>query len=86
MGNNFIDLSCDDVYTVELNMNIHYNFSQQPHHIKIICRTTKKVFLEKKCNTENEAITYLEESKNFKNNKKKFIYCITGPNLFLYES
>jgi len=67
-------------------MSDYTNLSNQPHFVKIICRTSKKVFLEKKCNTENEAINYLEESKNFKDNKIRFTYCITGPNLYLYES
>jgi len=33
--------------------------------------------------TETEAINYLYEARNFKNNKSKFSFVISGPNMYL---
>ena len=39
--------------------------------------------MKKKFPTESDAIAYLYEARDFKNNKEKFQFTIIGPNMFL---
>ena len=64
-------------------MNQYINFSDQPHLVTITNKNTNCVFLKKQFPNEKEAISYLYEARDFKNNKKKFTFTITGPNLYL---
>ncbi len=64
-------------------MNLYMNYTNQPHTLTIINKKTKHIFLKKKFPTESDAIAYLYEARNFKNNKEKFQFTIIGPNMFL---
>ena len=63
-------------------MSLYTNFAHSPHVLTIINRSTKHLVLKKKFNTEHDAISYLNEARDFKNNKKLFIFTIIGPNMF----
>ena len=67
-------------------MNNYTNFSDQPHVVKIFLKSNNKLFFEKRCKTESDAVKYLYEARNFKKNKNKFSFRIEGPNLILYEN
>ena len=65
-----------------LNMNLYTNLSYLPHTLTITNRSTKHLILKKKFDTENDAILYLNEAREFQNNKDKFNFVISGPNMF----
>ena len=64
-------------------MNSYINYSNEPHTLTIYDKKTNYIFLKKEFPTESDAIAYLYEARNFKNNHKKFQFTITGPNIFL---
>tara|TARA_B100001093_G_scaffold457404_1_gene469080 strand:+ start:212 stop:412 length:201 start_codon:yes stop_codon:yes gene_type:complete len=63
-------------------MKSYTNFANLPHTLTIINRSTKHLVLKKKFDTEHDAISYLNEAREFKNNKDKFNFVISGPNMF----
>lgn len=84
MGNNINNSDTnDDCFVETINMNSYMNYSNQPHTLTITHRKTNTVFLKKVFPTETEAINYLYEARNFKNNKSKFSFVISGPNMYL---
>jgi hypothetical protein len=58
------------------------NFASLPHILTITNRSTKHLVLKKKFDNESDAIIYLNEAREFKNNKDKFNFVISGPNMF----
>lgn len=64
-------------------MNNYINFSDQPHLLTITNKKTNQVFLKKKFPNEKDALSYLYEARDFGNNKNKFLFTITGPNMYL---
>lgn len=67
-------------------MNNYTNFSNQPHLLTITNKKTNQVFLKKKFPNEKDALNYLNEARDFKNNKKHFTFTISGPNMLYYCS
>ena len=65
-----------------LNMESYTNFSHLPHLLTITDRLNKNIVLKKKFNNESDAIGYLNEAREFQNNKNKFNFVISGPNMF----
>jgi hypothetical protein len=65
-----------------LNMECYTNFASLPHTLTITNRSTNQLILKKKFDSENDAILYLNEAREFQNNKDKFNFVISGPNMF----
>ena len=63
-------------------MECYTNLAYLPHILTITIRSTKHLVLKKKFDTENDAIIYLNEAREFQNNKNKFNFVISGPNMF----
>ena len=63
-------------------MESYTNFSHLPHLLTITDRLNKNIVLKKKFHNESEAIRYLNEAREFQNNKNKFNFVISGPNMF----
>ena len=59
-------------------MNTYTNFAHLPHTLTIIDRSSGQVILKKKFDSENDAVLYLEEAREFKKNKKLFSFTIIG--------
>jgi len=64
-------------------MNSYMNYSNQPHTVTITHKKTNSIIIKKVLPTETEAINYLYEARNFQNNKDKFSFVISGPNMYL---
>ena len=83
MGINPFDIgNCNDYFVEILDMNSYTNFANLPHTLTIINRSTKHLVLKKKFDTEHDAMLYLNEVREFKNNKNVLSFTITGPNMF----
>tara|TARA_B100000282_G_C31719683_1_gene485330 strand:+ start:196 stop:411 length:216 start_codon:yes stop_codon:yes gene_type:complete len=65
-----------------VNMKCYTNLAYLPHTLTIINRSTKHLVLKKKFDTEHDAISYLNEAREFQNNKDVLSFTITGPNMF----
>ena len=66
-------------------MIIYTNFSDDPHTLMIRVRKTKELVLTKKFETESLAVSYMNEAREFSDNKKNFSFLITGPNTYYYQ-
>lgn len=83
MGINSFNIGNRNDYFVEMvDMKSYTNFASSPHTLTITNRSTKHLVLKKKFNNESDAITYLNEAREFQNNKDKFNFVISGPNMF----
>jgi hypothetical protein len=83
LGINSFNFSNRNDYFVEmLNMECYTNFASLPHTLTITNRSTNQLILKKKFDSENDAILYLNEAREFQNNKDKFNFVISGPNMF----
>ena len=67
-------------------MSNYTNFSDQPHTLTIRVRKTKELVLTKKFETESLAVSYMNEAREFSDNKKNFSFLITGPNIYYYQA
>ncbi len=83
MGINSFNFSNRNDYYVEVvNMNLYTNFAHLPHILTITHRQTKSLILKKKFENESDAMLYLNEAREFQNNKELFSFVIVGPNLY----
>lgn len=83
MGINSFNFNNRNDYFVEmLSMESYTNFASLPHTLTITNRSTNQLILKKKFNNESDAIGYLNEAREFQNNKDKFNFVISGPNMF----
>ena len=67
-------------------MNNYTNHSNQPHTLTIRVRETKELVLTKKFETEGLAFRYMNEAREFSDNKNNFSFRITGPNTYYYQA
>ena len=67
-------------------MNNYTNFSDQPHTLTIRVHETKELVLTKKFESEGDALSYMNEAREFSDNKKNFSFLITGPNTYYYQA
>ena len=67
-------------------MSNYTNFSDQPHTLTIRVRKTKEIVLTKKFETEGLAFSYMNEAREFSDNKKNFSFLVTGPNTYYYQA
>lgn len=65
-----------------LSMDFCTNFASLPHTLTITHRSTNQLILKKKFNNETDAISYLNEAREYQNNKENFTFVISGPNMF----
>lgn len=72
----------DDCVVETLKMSNYMNYANQPHTVKIRCLKTRTIFKQDKFPTESKALAYLNEVREYKNNKNKFQFIITGPNMY----
>ena len=63
-------------------MDNYTNLSHLPHTLTITNRKTKQLLLKKKFDTEANAVAYLNEAREFQNNKQTFHFVISGPNMY----
>ena len=83
MGIDSFNFSNRNDYFVEMvDMKCYTNLSYLPHTLTITNRSTKHLVLKKKFDNEHDAIMYLNEAREFQNNKDKFNFVISGPNMF----
>jgi len=83
LGINSFNFSNRNDYLVEVvNMNLYTNFAHLPHILTITHRQSKSLVLKKKFENESDAMLYLNEAREFQNNKELFSFTITGPNLY----
>lgn len=83
MGNNIINFNRNDAYYVEmLIMDDYINFANLPHILTITHRQTNQLILKKKFNNEGDALQYMNEAREFQNNKQNFSFVISGPNMY----
>lgn len=83
MGNNIINFNRNDAYYVEmLSMDDYINFANLPHILTITHRQTNQLILKKKFNNEGDALQYMNEAREFQNNKQNFSFVISGPNMY----
>ena len=83
MGNNIVDFNRNADYYVEtLIMDNYMNFADQPHTLTITHRKTNQLILKKKFDTESLAVAYLNEAREYQNNKQTFQFVILGPNMY----
>lgn len=61
--------------------NGYTNLANLPHLLRIENRKTNQLLFAKKFKTEAAAINYLHEARDFKDNKKRFRFIISGPNM-----
>lgn len=74
--------SSNNDFMENLTNNNYINLNEKPHIVKITNKKSNKVFLIKKCKSEHEAVSYLNEAREFQSNKDKFNFVISGPNMF----
>jgi hypothetical protein len=83
LGANSFNFNNRNDYFVEmLNMGSYTNFASLPHTLTITHRSTKHLVLKKKFDNEHDAISYLNEAREFQNNKENFTFVISGPNMY----
>tara|TARA_B110000858_G_C17728895_1_gene439048 strand:+ start:274 stop:534 length:261 start_codon:yes stop_codon:yes gene_type:complete len=83
LGNNIINFNRNDAYYVEmLSMDDYINFANLPHILTITHRQTNQLILKKKFNNEGDALQYMNEAREFQNNKQNFSFVISGPNMY----
>lgn len=83
MGNNIINFNRNDAYYVEmLIMDDYINFANLPHILTITHRQTNQLILKKKFSNEGDALQYMNEAREFQNNKQNFSFVISGPNMY----
>ena len=63
-------------------MNNYTNFSHLPHKLTITESNSGQIILKKVFKNERDAVAYLEEARNYKDNKRKLSFTISGPNMF----
>ena len=63
-------------------MNNYTNFSHLPHKLKITNRKSGQVIINKEFKNERDALAYLEEARNYQDNRRKLNFTISGPNMF----
>ena len=63
-------------------MNNYTNLSHLPHTLTIRHRLTNQLILKKQFKNEHDAVTYLNEAREYKQNKTNFSFVISGPNLY----
>ena len=66
-------------------MNNYTNHSGQPHTLTIRVSKTKELVLTKQFETEGLAFSYMNEAREFSDNKKNFSFLVTGPNTYYYQ-
>lgn len=74
--------NCNDYFVEMLIMDSYTNFASLPHILTITHRQTKHIIMKKKFNNENDAISYMNEAREFQNNKENFNFIISGPNMY----
>ena len=74
--NSFNFGNLNDYYVEMVNMNLYTNFAHLPHTLTITHRQTKSLVLKKKFESENDAMLYLNEAREFQNNKEIFSFVI----------
>ena len=65
-----------------LSMDDYINFANLPHILTITHRQTNQLILKKKFNNEGDALQYMNEAREFQNNKQNFSFVISGPNMY----
>ena len=65
-----------------LIMDDYINFANLPHILTITHRQTNQLILKKKFNNEGDALQYMNEAREFQNNKQNFSFVISGPNMY----
>ena len=65
-----------------LSMGDYINFANLPHILTITHRQTNQLILKKKFNNEGDALQYMNEAREFQNNKQNFSFVISGPNMY----
>jgi hypothetical protein len=83
VGTNSFNFNNRNDYFVEmLNMECCTNFASLPHILTITHRLTNQLILKKTFDNESDAISYLNEAREFQNNKQNFSFVISGPNMY----
>jgi len=66
-------------------MDNYTNLADQPHTLTIKTKDTKSLVLKKTFATESDALAYMYEARQYKNNVRDFSFLITGPNTYYYQ-